>query len=49
MAKKNFLTWKEFENYNWLEKYKNSTYEIEVNTELNISQVISHKVPNTKE
>lgn len=49
IAKMNFLTWKEFEDYNWLSKYKNSTYEVEVKTDLNISQVISHKVPNSEE
>lgn len=49
MAKMNFLTWNEFENYNWLSKYKNSIYEIEVDTDVNISQIISHKVPNSDE
>lgn len=49
LAKMNFLTWKEFEKYDWLNKYKNSTYEIDVDTTLNISQIISHKVPNTEE
>lgn len=48
LARANFLTWEEFENYKWLEKYKNSKYEIEVNTGLNVSQVISHKVKNTE-
>ena len=45
-AKANYLTWKEFEDYNWLEKYQNSTYEINVDTEINISQIISHIIPN---
>lgn len=49
IAKTKFLTWKEFEDYNWLSKYKNATYEVEVETDLNISQVISHKVPNSEE
>ena len=47
-ARINFLTWKDFENYKWLEKYKNSKYDIEVETSLNVSQVISHKVKNTE-
>lgn len=45
-AKKNFLTWKEFEDYDWLSKYPNATYEVKVDTKLNISQIISHIVPN---
>lgn len=49
MAKMNFLTWEEFKKYDWLTNYKNSTYEIEVETDLNIAQIISHKVPNTEE
>lgn len=48
-AKINFKTWKDFENYNWLLKYKNSTYELSVNTKLYVSQIVSHKVPNTRE
>ena len=48
LARANFLTWEEFENYKWLEKYKNSKYDIEVETSLNVSQVISHKVKNTE-
>lgn len=47
-AKKNFLTWKEFKDYDWLSKYKNASYEVEVDTKLNISQIISHIVPNAK-
>ncbi len=47
-ARTNFLTWQEFENYKWLEKYKNSTYDIEVNTNVNVSQIISHKVKNAE-
>ena len=49
IAKTKFLTWKEFEDYDWLSKYKNSTYEVDVETDLNISQVISHKVPNSED
>ncbi len=48
-AKMNYLTWQEFEKYNWLEKYKNSTYTVKVKTNVNISQVISHTEPNTKQ
>lgn len=48
LARTNFLTWEEFKKYKWLEKYKNSKYDIEVNTSLNVSQVISHKVKNTE-
>ena len=48
LARANFLTWEEFENYKWLEKYKNSKYDIDVETSLNVSQVISHKVKNTE-
>lgn len=47
-AKLNFSTWKEFEDYNWLSKYRNATYHIKVNTKLNISQIISHIIPNAK-
>lgn len=47
-AKSNFITWKEFEDYHWLSKYRNATYEVKVNTKLNISQIISHIIPNTK-
>lgn len=48
LARTNFLTWEEFKNYKWLEKYKNSKYDVEVETSLNVSQVISHKVKNTE-
>lgn len=47
-ARVNFLTWKEFENYAWLEKCKNITYKVDVETKVNISQIISHKVQNTE-
>lgn len=47
-SKINFLTWNEFENYNWLSKYKNAKYEVTVDTKLNISQIISHIVPNAR-
>jgi len=46
-AKLNFSTWQEFEEYNWLSKYRNASYDVEVNTKLNISQIISHIIPNT--
>lgn len=47
-ARINFLTWKEFESYKWLEKYKEATYDVSVETKVNISQIISHKIPNTE-
>lgn len=46
-SKVNFLTWNEFKDYNWLSKYKNAKYEVTVDTKLNISQIISHIVPNS--
>ena len=42
-AKKNFLTWYEFEDYNWNEKYKNSVFSVDVrlkNSEINESRFL---------
>lgn len=41
-AKKNFLTWDKFEKYNWLDNFKNAEYEIFVNTDLDVTRIISH-------
>ena len=42
IAKQNYLTWNEFEKINWLEIFPNSEYNIEININLNTSQIISH-------
>lgn len=34
VAKKNFLTMNDFENYNWKEKYKNSKFKININSDI---------------
>lgn len=43
-AKANFLTWPEFEEINWHDIYENSTYEVDVNVNLNVSQILSHSL-----
>lgn len=48
-AKSNFLTWDEFEKYDWLSKYPNSSYNVNVNVDLTTSQIISHFVPDASE
>ncbi|MBQ9314199.1 MAG: Ger(x)C family spore germination protein [Clostridia bacterium] len=45
-AKQNFATWQEFEDYHWLSKYRNATYDVDIDNKLNISQIISHIIPN---
>lgn len=47
-AKSNFLTWQEFEKLNWKNIYKNSTYDINVSLNLNVSQIVSHSLPSPK-
>lgn len=44
-AKSNYLTWPEFEEINWHDIYEKSTYNIEVNVNLNVSQIVSHSLP----
>lgn len=44
-AKANFLTWPEFEKLNWHDIYINSTYDVNVNVNLNVSQIVSHSLP----
>lgn len=44
-AKANFLTWPEFEKINWQDIYENSTYKVNVNVNLNVSQIVSHSLP----
>lgn len=42
-AKRNFLTWREFENYGWNEKYKNSDFYVKVdikNSKVNTARYI---------
>lgn len=47
-AKCNFLTWPEFEKINWYSIYKDSTYKINVDVNLNVSQIVSHSVETQK-
>ena len=35
-----FLTWNDWINYNWLEKYKNSFFDININSELKSGQLL---------
>lgn len=44
-AKKNVLTHKEFEELDWPSIFKNSEFEINVHSELNVYQIIFHKIP----
>lgn len=45
-AKKNYLTWQEFEELNWQDIFKNSEFKVKVNVNLDISRIIFHKLPN---
>ncbi len=45
-AKKNYLTWDEFKKQNWENIFKNSDFDININIDLNISQVIMHSLEN---
>lgn len=47
-AKANFLTWQEFEKINWQDIYENATYSIDVNVNLNVSQIVSHSLSEPK-
>lgn len=44
-AKANFLTWPEFKKINWHDIYEKSTYKVNVNVNLNVSQIVSHSLP----
>ena len=39
-AAKNFLTISEFENYDWLNKYKDSFFNVEINTSVKSGMLI---------
>ena len=45
-AKAKCLTWKEFEDMNWQDIFKNSEFNVNVHVSLDISRIISHKLPN---
>lgn len=45
-ARQNFLTWKEFEDLNWQEIFKNSEFEVSTSAALNVSQIVFHRLPN---
>lgn len=47
-AKSNFLTWQEFEKLDWHDIYQNATYEINVKSNVNVSQIVSHSLPETE-
>ncbi len=44
-AKKNYLTWNAFQKENWKEIYPNLTYQIQVESNLNVSQIIHNSLP----
>lgn len=48
-AKASCFTYKEFENYNWPDIYKNSTFNVKTNIELNVAQIVSHTMPEYNE
>ena len=45
-AKKNYLTFEEFEKQNWKEIYKNAVFEVNVKADLNISKITYHTIKN---
>ena len=45
-AKAKCLTWKEFEDMNWQDIFKNSEFNVNVHVSLDISRIIFHKLPN---
>lgn len=45
-AKKNYLTWQEFEEVDWQEIFKNSEFKVTANVNLDISRIVFHKLPN---
>ena len=45
-AKKNYLTWQEFEAVEWQKIFKNSEFKVTANVNLDISRIIFHKLPN---
>lgn len=44
-AKQYFLTWKEWENYNWLDRYKNATFDVKVDMKVRRPGLLIHSVP----
>lgn len=45
-AKVKCLTWKDYEDLNWQEIFKNSEFNVNVKVDLDISRIVFHKVPN---
>ena len=39
-------TWKEFEELNWKEIFKNAEFDVSSSVSLNVSQIIFHRIPN---
>ena len=48
-AKQNYLTWPEFENIHWKDIYHQLEYHLDIESKLNISQVITNSIPTFKE
>ncbi len=46
--KSKFLTWKEWEEYDWLTKYKESTFDVKVDVKIRRPGLILKSVPETK-
>ncbi|SNS96873.1 spore germination protein KC [Anaerovirgula multivorans] len=45
MLKKNFTTWMEWEKFNWLEKYKESDFDVDVTVKVKSSGAIIQSIP----
>ncbi len=45
-AKVKCLTWKDYEDLHWQEIFKNSEFNVKVEVDLDISRIVSHKLPN---
>ncbi|TYQ18289.1 UNVERIFIED_CONTAM: spore germination protein KC [Acetivibrio alkalicellulosi] len=43
--KRNFLTWREWENFNWLNKFKNSTFDVEVDLKIRRPGLMMRTMP----
>ncbi len=41
-ARKNFLTLKDFDNYNWTQKYENAEFDVEINSDIISSRLIQN-------
>lgn len=47
-AKGKFLTWKEWEQFDWLSKYKESTYDVEVDVKIRRPGLITKSIPEVR-